>query len=123
MSCDISNFTITQNQDNEFIFTIKADGSTLPMVIEVSDTFVADLINLETLAIVDEARSLTISDAANGKIKLTYTESVLNTLNLESKRGSEVDKYYPKPTYKIHIKCVTTNNGDFIAKVPEVYVD
>lgn len=122
MSCDVTNFTITRDQDNEFIFTIKADGSTLPMVIENSDTFVADLIDLEDLSKVD-SRPLTISDAANGKVLLTYTISDLAGLDLRSERGSAVDRYYPKPTYKIHIKAVTTNNGEFIAKVPEVYVD
>ena len=91
------------------------------MIIEAGDTFIASLVALSTEvpAIVD--KPLTIVDAPNGKVQLMYTEAELESL--VSEKGAKVDRYYLRPTYKLVIECSTTNNGDFIAKVPEVYVD
>ena len=44
MGCDVAKFTITKGVDNTFVFTIKADGSTLPMVMTAGDTFTAAFI-------------------------------------------------------------------------------
>lgn len=124
MSCDVAKFTITKDVDNTFIFTIKADGSTLPMVIEPTDSFTATLINLETDVAADswsKGAGIEVSNAAGGKIELTILAA--ETTSLVKDRGSKTDRYYPRPTYKLVINCVTTNNGKFIARVPEVYVD
>lgn len=121
MSCSVNKFTITKGLDNTFTFTIKADGSTLPMVITPGfDTFSATLTKLEdgTSVLV---KALTIEDAPNGKVSLTITTA--EAAALESERGSKTDRYYIRPVYKLVIDCVTQNNGNFIAKVPEVYVD
>lgn len=121
MSCDVAKFTITKGLDNNFVFTIKADGSTLPMIIdEVSDTFNAYLITLSDNSTV-LTKPLVVADALNGKVSLTITSS--ETTSLVSDKGTKADRYYLRPVYKLVIECNTTNNGDFIAKVPEVYVD
>lgn len=122
MSCNVVNkFTITKGLDNSFSFTIKAQGSTLPLVIvDPGDTFTAELIALSdgTVAL---SKALTIEDAANGLVSLVITS--LESAALVSEKGSKTDRYYLRPTYKLVLDCSTTNNGDFIAKVPEVYVD
>jgi hypothetical protein len=46
-----------------------------------------------------------------------------DTEEMASEKGEKADRYYAKPTYKLVIECVTQNNGNFIAKVPLVYVD
>lgn len=122
MSCDVARFTITKGTDNTFIFTIKADGSTLPMEILAGDTFTATLHLLDTgeeSVIIN--KNLTVTDANSGKVSLVITEAEAE--QLISKRGSEADRYYLKPVYKLVIDCSTANNGDFIARVSEVYVD
>lgn len=121
MSCDSTKFVISRGVDNTFIFTIKQDNSTLPMLIEVGDTFVADLVSLESDEVVIAGRALTIADAANGKVQLDYTKEEVSPL--VSEKGSKVDRYYLRPSYKLVIDCSTNNNGEFVAKVPEVYVD
>lgn len=121
MACDAIKFVISKGVDNTFIFTIKQDNSTLPMVIEAGDTFVADLVSLEDGSIAIGSRALTVVDAPNGKVQLVLTEAEVDPL--VSEKGSKVDRYYLRPTYKLVIDCSTVNNGDFIAKVPEVYVD
>ncbi len=121
MSCDVAKFTITKAFDNTFVFTIKADGSTLPMVMDAGDTFNASLISLldGTPAI---TKALTKdADLNSGKVYLTITTA--EAAPLLGERGDKVDRYYLKPTYKLLIDCSTLNNGDFIAKVPEIYVD
>lgn len=121
MSCDIANFNITKDLDNTFVFTIKANNSTLPMeIIPASDTFVAKLVKLDddTVAL---TKALTVSDALSGKVSLGITSA--ETANLVSDKGTKTDRYYLRPTYKLLIDCNTVNNGEFIAKVPEIYVD
>lgn len=120
MSCDVAKFTITKGLDNTFIFTIKADGSTLPMEIDVSDTFSAKLVALsdDSVAL---TKSLTATDLLNGKVTLVISSA--ETTSLVSEKGAKADRYYLRPVYKLIIDCSTVNNGDFIAKVPEVYVD
>ena len=121
MSCDVARFIITKGLDNTFIFTIKADGSTLPMEIdEGNDTFSARLVLLADDSVV-LTKELTVYDAISGKVSLELL--VAEIANLATDKGSKTDRYYLRPTYKLILDCSTTNNGDFIAKVPEVYVD
>jgi hypothetical protein len=123
MSCDIARFTITRGVENIFVFTIKANGSTLPMVIDPADTFQAAILPLDPLDVsgplIDKA--LVATDLANGQVTLTITETESNTAI--TSLGSKTDRYYSRPMYKLVIDCVTLNNGKFIAKVPEIYVD
>lgn len=123
MSYDVTRFVISKGVDNKFIFTIKQDNSTLPLNIVPEDTFVADLVNLETGTTHAGAdnKPLAVESAPNGKVSLSMTASETDTLVTD--KGSKTDRYYLRPTYKLVIKCSTANNGDFIAKVPEVYVD
>jgi hypothetical protein len=120
MSSDVAKFTITKDVDNTFVFTIKADGSTLPMVIDPADSFTARLVKLEDDTEALE-KVLSHQDRANGKVSLVITAA--EAANLEKDRGSKADRYYLKPVYKLVIECNTAVNGAFIAKVPEVYVD
>ena len=120
MSHCVANFTITKGVDNTFVFTIKEDGSTLPMVIESSDTFKVHLVQLKDSSTV-LTKQLTTVDALSGKISLVLTAAEVNSL--DGDRGTKADRYYLRPTYKIVIECSTSKSGDFIAKVPEVYVD
>ena len=121
MSCDVAKFTITRGLDNTFVFTIKADGSTLPMVMTAEDTFSANLVELETGTSVLTKALTKDADLSSGKVYLTITAAENSALTVC--KGSKTDRYYLRPTHKLVIDCSTTNNGDFIARVPEVYVD
>lgn len=112
---------ITKEVDNHFTFTVKADSSTLPMELVSSDTFTAKLINLES-GIVELEKQLTKdSNLLSGKVHMLITEAEAD--GLVSEKGGKVDRWYLKPTYKLVIECDTQNNGEFTAKVNEVYVD
>jgi len=116
----MSKFVINRGIDNEFVLTVKQNGTTLPMVIEGSDTFTATLHLLETGAVVT-ALPVTVTDAVNGKITVTVSSTLADTL--EAERGDKADYYYTKPLYKLKVQCSTVNNGDFTAVVDKVYVD
>ena len=120
MSCDVAKFTITKGVDNTFVFTIKADGSTLPMVMTAGDTFDAQLILLSDGSVALAKALVKDADLNTGKVSLTITTA--EAAALVGEQGPKVDRYYSKPTYRLIIECSTTNNGDFIARVPEVYV-
>ena len=55
------------------------------------------------------------------QIKIIMNDSMTSTL--EKERGPKEDRYYLKPTYKIAIDCDTANNGHFVARLNNVYVD
>jgi len=120
MSCGVDRFIITKEVENTFVFTIKADGSTLPLqIVEASDSFSYKIIKLEDDS-VDLDGSFTITNALNGEITLVLSVEEVNSL--ESDKGSKPDRYYLRPTYRLVLICDTVNNGKFIAKVYEVYV-
>ena len=115
-----SKFVVSKSVSNEFIITIKQNGTTLPMVIEPTDTFEAKLVNISDGI---EVATLTtnVINAQNGKIKLVLSESQVDGLNME--RGDRADYFYSKPLYRLIIDCDTINNGKFLAKVQKVYVE
>lgn len=121
MSCSsVTKFVITKGFSNEFVFTIKRDGSTLPIVIEPSDTFTAAIKLLSTGAVATSI-PLTVESAPNGKVKLVISSSIASSLI--SSKGAEEDRYYTRPTYSLILDCNTAANGPFLAKVPYVYVE
>ena len=105
---------------NEFVITIKQNGTTLPMTIEAGDTFVTKLVKLKD-GVEACTPVTTVEDATNGKIKVVFSETDVNGLVVE--RGDRCDYYYSKPMYKLMIECNTVNNGNFVAKVSKVYVE
>ena len=129
MATAVKNFTINRGLKNEFIITIKQNDSLLPMVIEYSDTFKLTMFNRDTEAIeavldMDDAKVdgyIAIHNDANGQIKIVMNPAL--TSKLEKERGPKEDRYYIKPTYRIAIECDTLNNGNFVAKLENVYID
>ena len=125
MTIDSNRFVINKGMNNEFIITIKQNDSTLPMVIESTDTFTVNFYNLETQKIEVSASTadgnVTVYDDANGQILISLAEDDVSTMI--SERGDKVDKYYLKPTYRMAIDCTTANNGNFVAKIASVYVE
>ena len=129
MARAVKNFTINRGLKNEFILTIKQNDSLLPMVIEYSDTFKLTMFNRDTEAIeavldMDNAKAdgyIAIHNDANGQIKIVMNPALTN--KLEKERGPKEDRYYLKPTYRIAIECDTLNNGNFVAKLENVYID
>lgn len=124
MSCsgNVANdrFIITRGVDNTFVFTIKQNGSTLPIVIDSGDTFVGILRDLTTDAIVS-TKNLTVESAENGRVRLEYLSTETNGMVRD--RGGKEDRFYLRPVYSLTLVCNTLVNGEFLARVNSVYVD
>ena len=113
-------FTITKSIDNTFVFTVKANNSTLPIEIQPTDTFRAIF---RTLSGGEDvfSKDMTVENALGGRISLTITSE--ETKQLTAARGGVEDRYYIKPVYSLVLDCDTEANGKFLAKVDAVYVD
>ncbi len=118
--CTDKLFVITKGVDNTFVFTIKANSSTLPISITGTDTFTAALKTLSDSSVV-LSKPLTVVDALSGEVQLVITQAEADTL--EGLKGEAVDRYYLKPVYSLLIESSTVSEGDFLATVCEVYVD
>ena len=124
---DTTKFVITKGIANEYYITIKQDDSTLPMVIEPTDTFEVKIFKLKDSALVATIGmiagtdgQISVYDAANGKLKIVLSDALVTALVME--RGDRADYYYSKPIYRLVIDASTVNNGDFIATIDKVYV-
>ena len=121
-------FVIDRGMDNEYIITIKANGSTLGMQIEPTDIFEVRLYRKcsdELVATVDMTENangvVDVYQAAGGKIRILLKQSLVNSL--VASKGDKVDGCYPKSEYRINVICDTANNGKFTAKLANVYVE
>ena len=124
---DTTKFVITKGIANEYYITIKQDDSTLPMVIEPTDTFEVKIFKLKDSALVaiigmtaGTDGQISVYDSANGKLKVVLSDALVTALVME--RGDRADYYYSKPIYRLVIDASTVNNGDFIATIDKVYV-
>ena len=121
-------FVIDRGMDNEYIITIKANGSTLGMQIEPTDTFEVRLYRkcsdelVATLGMTEDVSGMVdVYQAAGGKIRILLKQALVNSL--VATKGDKVDGCYPKSEYRINVICDTANNGKFTAKLANVYVE
>ena len=124
---DTTKFVITKGIANEYYITIKQDDSTLPMVIEPTDTFEVKIFKLKDSALVATIGMIagtdgqvSVYDDVNGKLKIVLSDALVTALVME--RGDRADYYYSKPIYRLVIDASTVNNGDFIATIDKVYI-
>lgn len=121
-------FVIDRGMDNEYIIIIKANGSTLGMQIEPTDTFEVRLYRkcsdklVTTVDMTEDAKGVVdVYQAAGGKIRILLKQALVD--NLVASKGDKVDGCYPKSEYRINVICNTANNGKFTAKLANVYVE
>lgn len=123
-------YNIGANTSFEFtpVETLDSLASPLPsitftIVVTVAnpDMFTADLIALSDRSVALNDIPLTVENASSGRVQLIISSA--QTDLLVSSRGAKTDRYYISPTYSLVISCSTAVNGDFVAKVAEVYVD
>lgn len=121
MSLLNNKFVVTRGTNNEFVFRIKKEGSTELINITSGDTFTSYLVKLSDQTKITSGITTTKTLGAGGKISVTINSAT--AASLETNRGDVEDRYYLLPTYKLVIEANTVDNGYFIAKVDEVYVD
>ena len=114
-------FTINKGMVNEILITIKENDNITPIAISATDTFTIELTRLGTnVDVPGLEHAVSVVSAENGRIKITIPKVVAD--NLDTEIGDKADRYYAKPTYRLYIICSTAVNGNFVAKIPLVYV-
>lgn len=119
-SKEVRKFVISTGIDNTFSFTIKEDNAYTPMIIDPADTFTG-IFKLLSDGSTVFSKPLSVTDAVNGKLSLFISKA--DTENFTADRGKAEDRYYIKPVYSLVLECNTAVNGQFVAKVPFIYVD
>ena len=121
-------FVIDRGMDNEYIITIKANGSTLGMHIEPTDTFEVRLYRKcsdELVATIDMTEDtngvVDVYQAAGGKIRVLLKQGLVDTLGVS--KGEKVDGCYLRSEYRLSVICDTANNGKFTAKLANDLVE
>ena len=121
-------FVIDRGMDNEYIITIKANGSSLGMEIKPTDTFEVRLYRKcsdELVATIGMNNStngvVSVYQAPAGKIRVLLKQALVDTLS--TSKGDKVDGCYPKSEYRLNVICNTVNNGKFTAKLANVFVE
>lgn len=121
-------FVIDRGMDNEYIITIKANGSTLGMQIEPTDTFEFRLYRkcsdelVATIGMTEDTNGVVdVYQAPGGKIRILLKQALVDTL--DTSKGDKVDGCYPKSEYRLSVICDTATNGKFTAKLANVFVE
>ena len=112
-------FVIHKGIDNEYMFTIKKNGSIEAIVIAPSDTFVFNLMRPKTSEVIYTTNAV-VMDAINGRIKVVIPSAATTGLVMEV--GDRCDYYNRKAVYRANIVCSTVDNGNFIAELEKIYV-
>jgi 5S rRNA maturation endonuclease (ribonuclease M5) len=123
-----NDFVINKGFDNEFLVTIKQNKTMLPMVIDDSDVFEfylfkhEDNILIAKITSIEDANgSIVFTDKDNGEITIKIKKELADTLT--GSKGTYADRYYLKPKHYGLIDAVTLNNGNFISRIEEIFVD
>ena len=123
MSCylkDTSRFIVVKGLDNTFVFTIKGNGTTLPLEIQPNDSFMAHFRDKESGNII-LSKEMDVVSASEGKVTLLVDSN--ETYMFDGVKGGKVDRFYLKPNYSLLLECDTQQDGKFIARVEDVYID
>lgn len=116
----ITDFTIIKGKALEFFITIKEDGTTVPLELDVSDTFTFSLVDKKygTKYITD--KTMTISDALNGEISGVIT--AIESATLPTKKANAEDYFIPRPNLRLVVHGDTLSQGEMTALIEDVYV-
>ncbi|MFA7030154.1 MAG: hypothetical protein WC179_07775 [Candidatus Cloacimonadaceae bacterium] len=116
----VTDFIIIKGKALEFFITIKEDGATVPLVLDITDTFTFSLVDKKygTKYITD--KSMTISDALNGEISGVIT--AIESATLPSKKANAEDYFIPRPNLRLVVHGDTLAQGEMTALIEDVYV-
>lgn len=117
----VPRFTLIRGVTNNWTLYIKARGSLDALVLTSTDTFIAQIREKETGNTVVAGIPLTVGKAKEGEVKLTLTPGDLAPL--ERDVGTKANRSYLKPHYSLLIEANTANQGAFLIRVEDVYID
>ena len=117
----VPRFILVRGVTNNWTLYIKARGSLDALKLVKGDSFLAHIRERNTGETVVSSVPLTIGDPEKGEVKLTLTPEHLD--QLERDVGTKANRSYLKPHYSLLIEATTANQGSFLIRVEDVYID
>lgn len=117
----VPRFILVRGVTNNWTLYIKARGSLDALELKATDTFVAHIREKNTGETVVSGIPLTIGNPKEGEVKLSLTPT--NIAPLERDVGTKANRSYLKPHYSLLIEANTANQGSFLIRVEDVYID
>jgi len=116
----VTTFTVIKGKDTNFAITIKENGTTTPLVLDVSDTFTFSIVSKETSTKYIDNKAMTITNAPNGEVSGLITSAESATFPV--KLSASEDGYISRPNLRLVINGVTVAQGSMNAIIEDVYV-
>ncbi len=115
-----TDFTIIKGKALEFSILVKENGTTIPLVLNVLDTFSFSLVDKKTNTKYVTDKTMTIIDAPNGEVGGVI--SAIESATLPTKRGAAEDGYIPRANLRLIVSGNTQAQGEMTASIEDVYV-
>lgn len=116
----VPRFTLIKGVTNNWTLYIKARGSLDALELKATDRFVAHIRDRHTGDTIVTA-NLSLGKMDEGEVKLSLTAAQIAPL--ERDVGSKANRSYLKAHYTMIIEATTTNQGSFLIRVEDVYID
>lgn len=117
----VPRFVLIRGVTNNWTLYIKARGSLDALELDDQDSFIAHIRDKQTGDNVITPIPLVIGKKEEGEIKLTLTSEQVSTLTRDV--GSKANRSYLKTEYSMIIEADTKNQGTFLIRVEDVYID
>lgn len=115
-----TSFDIIKGKALEFVIIVKENGTTLPLVLNVADTFTFSIVDKKTGVKYITDKAMTITSAPNGEV--TGVITALESATLPLKKGSAEDGFMPRSGLRLAVYGSTVAQGGMTAFIEDVYV-
>ena len=116
----VTTFTIIKGKDLDFTVQVKENGTTLPLELDVADTFNFSLVDRKIGTLYIDNKAMTITDAPNGIVAGVIT--ALENAELPVKKAAPEDRYMSRSNLRVVINGDTVAQGNMTAFINDVYV-
>lgn len=116
----VTDFTVIKGKALEFAVIVKENGSTMPLVLDVTDTFTFSVVDKKTGTKYITNKAMLITDAINGEVRGEIT--ALESSTFPMKKASAEDYYIPRPNLRLVVSGNTIAQGEMTAFIEDVFV-
>lgn len=116
----VTDFTVIKGKALEFAVIVKENGTTLPLVLDPTDTFTFSVVDKRTSVKYITDKAMTITDALNGEV--TGVISAEESATLPVKKAAAEDYFIPRPNLRLVVSGNTVAQGEMTAFIEDVYV-
>lgn len=116
----VTTFTVIKGEATNFVITIKENGTTTPLVLNVADTFAFSIVDKKTNVKYIDNKAMTTTSAPTGEVAGLIT--ALESATFPIKQSASEDGYIARPNLRMVINGTTVSQGSMNAIIEDVYV-